>query len=348
MLKYYIERSEIVETNLKLEKKILNISFVGSLIFLISEMVAAYLTGSHAILADCVFDIADLIMIGPFMVLVPLLYKPVTEKRPYGFAQIESLFVLIKYLLLLFIDVVMVIENIQVLFEGGNHVNATAIAIFEIAISVGCIIMYFALKRINKKYSSPSIKAELYIWKLDSYSTMGVGVAFLISLLLKLTPLAFVAPYVDPAIAIALAIILIKEPLEMIWEALKGLVLFAPKKEIRDEISKDATQVLSKYGYYINFFDVIKTGRKYWVDIYIVMDTDTISVSDLKSANAEITEMLNGKYDSIFIELIPDVEKVRKENVEKMQARRQDKIDFVEEKERKSMEKKKSKQQHKQ
>ena len=68
-------------------------------------------------------------------------------------------------------------------------------------------------------------------------------------------------------------------------------------------------------------------------------------MSDLKKANAEITEILSEKYDSIFIELIPDVEKVRKENVEKMQARRQDKIDFVEEKERKAMEKKKAKKQ---
>ena len=334
-----------METNLKLEKRILNISFVGSLIFLISEIVAAYITGSHAILADCVFDIADLIMIGPCMVLVPLLYKPVTEKRPYGFSQIESLFVIIKYMLLLVIDIIMIVENVQVIMEGGNHVNATFIAVFELAISLGCIIMYLTLRSINKKYSSPSIKAELYIWKLDSYSTFGVGIAFLISLLIKLTPFASVAPYADPVIAIALAIILIKEPLEMIIESLKGLVLFAPEKKIRDEISKDATQVLSKYGYYINFFDVIKTGRKYWVDIYIVMDTDTIKVSDLKKANAEITEILSEKYDSIFIELIPDVEKVRKENAEKMQARRQDKIDFVEEKERKAMEKKKAKKQ---
>ena len=119
-----------METNLKLEKRILNIYFVGSLIFLISEIVAAYITGSHAILADCVFDIADLIMIGPFMVLVPLLYKPVTEKRPYGFSQIESLFVIIKYMLLLVIDIIMIVENVQVIMEGGNHVNATFIAVF--------------------------------------------------------------------------------------------------------------------------------------------------------------------------------------------------------------------------
>lgn len=334
-----------METNLKLEKRILNISFVGSLIFLISEIIAAYLTGSHAILADCVFDIADLIMIGPFMVLVPLLYKPVTEKRPYGFSQIESLFVIIKYMLLLTIDIIMVIENVQVIADGGNTVNATFIAVFELAVSLGCIIMYFCLKNINKKYSSPSIKAELYIWKLDAYSTLGVGAAFLISLLLKLTPAAFIAPYVDPTIAIVLAVILIKEPIEMIVEALKNLILFAPQKEIRDDISRDATTVLAKYGYYINFFDVIKTGRKFWVDIYIVMDTDIIKVSDLKKANAEITEILSSKYDSIFIELIPDVEKIRKDNIEKMQARRQDKIDFVEEKERKSIEKKKAKKQ---
>lgn len=139
-----------METNLKLEKRILNISFAGSLIFLISEIVAAYITGSHAILADCVFDIADLIMIGPFMVLVPLLYKPVTEKRPYGFSQIESLFVIIKYMLLLVIDIIMIVENVQVIMEGGNHVNATFIAVFELAISLGCIIMYLTLRSINK------------------------------------------------------------------------------------------------------------------------------------------------------------------------------------------------------
>ena len=70
------------DPNLKLEKKVLNVSFAGSVVFLVAEIIVAIWTKSAAVLMDCVFDIADLIMIGPFMVLIPLLYKPVTENKP--------------------------------------------------------------------------------------------------------------------------------------------------------------------------------------------------------------------------------------------------------------------------
>ena len=83
------------ENKLKYEKYIMNISLIGSVLFMIAEGVMAFWTRSHSILMDCIFDLTDLIMIGPFLLLVPLLYKPVTERRPYGFAQVESLFVVI-------------------------------------------------------------------------------------------------------------------------------------------------------------------------------------------------------------------------------------------------------------
>ena len=78
------------ENKLKYEKYIMNISLIGSVLFMIAEGVMAFWTRSHSILMDCIFDLTDLIMIGPFLLLVPLLYKPVTERRPYGFAQVET------------------------------------------------------------------------------------------------------------------------------------------------------------------------------------------------------------------------------------------------------------------
>ena len=67
------------ENKLKYEKYIMNISLIGSVLFMIAEGVMAFWTRSHSILMDCIFDLTDLIMIGPFLLLVPLLYKPVTE-----------------------------------------------------------------------------------------------------------------------------------------------------------------------------------------------------------------------------------------------------------------------------
>ena len=327
---------------LKTEKRILNISFAGSLIFLLVEVFFAIYTGSKAVLMDCVYDIADMVMIGPFMVLVPLLYKPTTERRPYGFSQVESLFVLIKYSILLGVDVVLVMNCIKSILSGGNEVDASVLAIFELAVSAGCVIMYLVLRRFQKKYSSPSIKAELFIWKLDALSTLGVGCAFLVNLILIRTPLAFVCPFVDPGIAIILAVVLIREPIEMILDSLRSLVLFAPEEEIKEKLQTICEEVLKQYGCDLTFIDIIKTGRKIWSEVYFLPVGNVVDLNRLKDLNRELTERCEAEFDSIYIELIPDVEEYHVLQPEEVTARRNELIRYLEEQEERKALKKRS------
>ena len=46
----------MMNPNLKREKRILNISFIGSFLFLITEIVVAFITKSNAVIMDCVYD----------------------------------------------------------------------------------------------------------------------------------------------------------------------------------------------------------------------------------------------------------------------------------------------------
>ncbi len=314
------ERSEIVDDSLtsqnldlkqrqlKSENKILRISFVGSTLFLLSECLAAFFTHSQAVLMDCVYDLVDLAMLGPFMILVPKLYKPVTERWPYGFAQIESLFIIIKCGLLLFLDIQLLTDSVALILDGGHIVNAGAVAAFELFVSVSCVAMYLVLRNMNRHFSSPTVNAELYIWKLDAYSTGGVGLAFLIQLILQFTPLSFVVPYIDPAIAIFMALILAREPIMMIWDAVKSLILAAPGKDVMEQIRSKVEDILKGYDLYIDFLDVVKTGRKIWVDVYITQKDDMLSISSLKLAHDEIVARLKPEYQDVFVELIPEIE----------------------------------------
>ena len=300
---------------------------------------------------DCVYDIADLVMIGPFIVLVPLLYKPMTERKPYGFAQVESLFVLIKYCILLGVDVVLVLNCVKTILSGGNEVDANVLAVFELAVSAGCVIMYLILTRFQKKYSSPSIKAELFIWKLDALSTLGVGCAFVLNLILMRTSLSFICPYVDPGIAIILAIVLIKEPIEMILDSLRSLVLFAPDKEIKDKIEEISKSALSAEGCEITAIEVIKTGRKIWAEIYFLPAGNTIDLIRLKELDRRINDTAKAEFDSVYIDLLPDMEEYRVVPVEEVKARRNELIRYMEEEdERKALkeERKNQKRQKKQ
>lgn len=307
-----IERSETVEQSehLRSEKRILKFSFIGSLLGLLAECVAVLFTHSQAILIDCIYDLADLLMLLPFMILVPRLYKPITEKWPYGLSQIEPLFVIVRCGVLLFLDIQLMIDSIQMILDGGHMVNAKAAASFEFFMALSCILLYILLKGLCKKSMSsmsPTMDSELYVWKVDAYSTAGVGIAFAMQMILQNTALAWITPYIDPGIAVIMTILLLPEPFTMTCDAIKSLILAAPKTEVIEHIREIAGNELTKYDIQISFLDVIKTGRKLWVDIYIIQKDDLLSIKSLQAAQDEILKVLNAEYEDIFIELIPEL-----------------------------------------
>lgn len=329
--------------NIRKEKRILNISLAGSIAFLVAEILCAWFTGSMAILIDCVYDIVQLIMIGPFLILIPLLYKPVTEKRPYGYAQVESLFILLKYAALLVIEAILVKESIVTIIEGGNEVESGVIGVFELCVSAICFVMFFLLSRLGKEINTPAVQAEKFIWRLDSLSTLGVGLGFIANMLIGKTSLSWICVYVDPAIAIIIAVILAKEPVQMIIESVRNLILFAPKQEIIDGIEKISKETCTAYGYKVTFMDVIKTGRTYWIEVYFDTNTETIDVANLKALDAELEKALEDAYEDVWLELIPDVEEFRGVNPKKRPERRPDRIAYVDKKSRQDANRKKNK-----
>ncbi|MBO5469937.1 MAG: cation diffusion facilitator family transporter [Lachnospiraceae bacterium] len=295
------------ENKMKNEKRIMDISFIGSILFMLAEGIMAYVTHSHSLLMDCIFDVTDLIMIGPFLVLVPLLYKPVTEKRPYGFSQVESLFIVIKYSVLLVITVQLIWDNIRILFHGGRQVDAGMIAVFELGVWAGCVFIYLLLRHFSRRYESLTIKAEIYIWKLDIISSLGVSIAFFIQMGLQKTEWAHLAAYIDPFVAIVMACLLLVEPVKMIIINLKNLVLFAPDERIMQEIRQIAEKYMDRVYYDIEFLDVIQTGRKTWVEIYLTSHNDMMNTRILHQLRNEIRTELREKFDQVYVELIPDL-----------------------------------------
>lgn len=214
---------------LKTEKRVLSVSLAGSILVAALEAFMAYFLHSKTILMDCVFACFDLVMMYPFIALVPYLYKPVSEKRPYGFSQVESLFVCIKYMIFLFVILNLIIENAKVLFGGGHTVDAGMLVGFELILNLFSIIIYFVLRHFSKKYASSIIKSELYMWKVDIMSTCSIMFAFAAQLFLQKTAGAIVIPYIDSSVAILIALFLLKEPIIQIIKNLKELILFAPR-----------------------------------------------------------------------------------------------------------------------
>ena len=284
----------------KTENKILRLSLGGTITFTVFEIIASFVLGSKTVMTDGIFDLFDLLLLLPMFILIPFLYNPVSEKKPYGFSQIESLLVLVKYIV-----INMITNNITVLLHGGHTVDATNVLIYEASLCVCCIIMYLVLHYLSRDYSSMIIKSELYLWKVDIVSTLGISVAFLFQIFLTHSPINFIIPYIDSSVAIIVALFLVKEPIVQIIKNLKELVLFSPDQQIMDEIREVVNKDISNYEYSLDFLDVTQTGRKTWIEVYVKSKNDTVKIKDFKKIQEHITKDLIDKFDQIYVEIVP-------------------------------------------
>ena len=293
----------------EIEKRILRVSFGGSCLLSIAEVLMALFLHSYSVLMDAIFDSAELIMMGPFLVLVPLLYRPVSERRPYGYAQVESLFLIIKYMALLVLIILMISTNVHVILSGGHQVSPMGIAVFEICLCIASIVMYFFLLHMSRKYESPTIHAELYMWKTDIVGSCGIAIAFLADYFLGDSFLQPIAPYMDSAVAIIMSLILMAEPIKELIRGFKQMMLFSPSQEVRNRIHDVVNDNLQGFPYQATFIDVIQTGRKTWIEVYLreCNETSLIDTRQWTQLREQVAEDLKEDFDQLYIEFIPDL-----------------------------------------
>jgi predicted Co/Zn/Cd cation transporter (cation efflux family) len=296
-------------TKEEIEKKVLRLSFIGSCLLSESEIIMALVLRSYAVMLDGIFDSAELVMMGPFLVLVPLLYKPVNERHPYGYSQVESFFLIIKYSVLLTLMLLLINTNVHVIMSGGNRVNPSMIAVYEMLLGAASVFMYFMLAHISRKYESPTVHAELYLWKTDIVGSCGIAVAFLAQYVLGDTVLAAFAPYMDSAVAIVMSVLLLREPVSEIVRGFKQMLLFSPPEDVMRRVHEVVNKNLEGLPYRATFIDVIQTGRKTWIEVYLKenLDTSLIDVRHWTKMREYVIEDLKDDFDQIYVEFIPDL-----------------------------------------
>lgn len=308
-----LQPQRTITSQIKREERLLRFSFLCSLLFTVTEVTMAIMLHSYSILMDGVYDVADLILLGPFLVLVPLLYKPVTEKHPYGYAQFESVFLIVKYGILLFAMIWMIVENVRIIMDGGHTINYSGVAVYELIIGFLCVAVYLILSYLSRKSRTPTITAELFLWKQDIVSSVGLSVGFFAQIFLSATPVRWIVPYMDSIIAIVMALLLIREPIRSIGQGLRELVLMAPDEDTMTQIRKIVDGTLESYPYSCSFLDVIQTGRKIWVEVYLTPDrvSGTIDIRHWAAVRGKIRYALQQlpekDFEQIYVELIPDI-----------------------------------------
>jgi len=305
-----IERKKKEARQIRTEHGALIVSMAGAVFFLVAEILMAIYTTSQSILMDAFYGAADMLMILVSLKIVPLIYRPMTEKHPFGFSQAEAVFITLKGTMLTAVTLGLVVTNIQLITRGGNMVSFGLIAVFELlsALIIGAVILI--LRRINKGLRSPIVKTEIDAWMIDMIASVGLGAAFLLPVAIRTPWMAEYSPYLDQVVAILLAAVILPIPVRTVIGGLRDLFLLAPEEATVEEIKEISQNILEPYGFGDANYDVIRTGRKIWISIYFRTAEDAVFVSRIVQAHRELKEKLEEVHPHLYVELIPEFENI--------------------------------------
>lgn len=286
------------------EKTILRLSFVAGLAFALVELIFAIYSHSQSALTDAVYDASELVFIALLLFLTPLFHKPVSEKHPYGYFQVESIFLIVKGVMMLSVTLGVVVEVIESALSGGNPVNDLQVSLFQLCLGVASVVIYVIMRGVNKNSSSPTVEAELMGWRLDIGYSLGMSLAFFASSFLVKTPLAFIAPYFDQIIAVLVMVFMLPESVKMLWSSVRDIFLFSPDEELVEQIKQICTESMENYAFSPVFFDITRTGRHLWVAVYFKVSSATLAVKQLKKATEEVNQKISSQLEECTCELI--------------------------------------------
>ena len=286
------------------EKTILRLSFVAGLAFALVELIFAIYSHSQSALTDAVYDASELVFIALLLFLTPLFHKPVSEKHPYGYFQLESIFLIVKGVMMLSVTLGVVVEVIESARSGGIPVNDLQVSLFQLCLGAASVVIYIIMRRVNKNSSSPTVEAELMGWRLDIGYSLGMSLAFFASSFLVKTPLAFIAPYFDQIIAVLVMVFMLPESVKMLWSSVRDIFLFSPDEELVEQIKQICTESMENYAFSPVFFDITRTGRHLWIAVYFKVSSATLAVEQLKKATEEVNQKISSQLEECTCELI--------------------------------------------
>lgn len=300
----------------KREKSAMSVSLYGNLVFVVIELVMALVTGSQAVLLDAVYDSIEFCMLLPSIFLIPLLYKPSNEEHPFGYMQIETIFVVVKGITMTAVTFGLIFNNINLMLHGGHIVSFHTVAGFELFACILGIIVTVYLYYKNKQMESPLINMEMQGWRIDSFISLGMTVAFLLPMLIPFDWFQHIVPYLDQLITIVLSLVMIPTPIHTVITGIRDLMLIPPEEETIDDIKETIEPIIGVYGHKNLYYDIVRTGRKLWISVYISFEKDIVSLSKFKQLQDQCIKALASKYSDFYFELLPDIEFTGIEDIE--------------------------------
>lgn len=250
----------------RLEVKAAHLSIAGAAVVFMISAVVGLAVDSVAFLIDAGTGLVILVMAVFVKTNLAKIENPPDPRYNFGYSKYESLTVLLQN------GAILLTCLLGIAFAVQDMVHPEDITRYDLPVgaafvSAACsLALAFYLGRIGKKTGSAMLRTAALHWRVDASLSFGMCAGFFAGLLLVRAGFVSVAVYVDPVMAILLALMVMRQPLRDLAANARELLDSVPEPAIHDKI-RGAVQ---KHGVVfpgLHRIRVRKAGRKMFLDV---------------------------------------------------------------------------------
>ncbi len=241
--------------------------FLGVVLGLIVfKVIVGWLTASMGILAQAADSLLDLFAAIVTLSAVHAAAKPADEEHPYGHGKVEDIAAATQAILIFVAGGLIIYSSVRRIIAGAT-IELTELGIGVMLVSIiASIFLSRHLHQVSRTTGSVVLEANAQNIASDIYSALAVLVGLVV---VRLTGLSIV----DSAIAIGVALYILKIAYDTLRKPLSGLVdtKLAPAQERVIEAS------LAVHGKQVAGYHALRTrraGSQQYIDLHLVMSKD--------------------------------------------------------------------------
>jgi cation diffusion facilitator family transporter len=280
------------------KQKVAMLSIYSNSSLVAMKFAAGILMGSVSVISEGIHSTIDLVaaIIANYSVRKSAI--PADQDHPYGHGKYENYAGVIEAILIFFAAMLIVYESITRIIVGA------AVEFLEagvIIMGISAVMNFFVSRRLYRvgiEEDSMALQADGLHLRTDVLTSLGVFAGLIV---IRLTA----QQWLDPVIAIGVALLIVKAAYDLTREASKGLVDEAlPTKD-----EAVVRQVLQEYApQYVNFHALRsrKSGAERFIDLHLVVNRE-MCIMDAHSLCEEVEKEIERRlpHTNVLIHVEP-------------------------------------------
>jgi cation diffusion facilitator family transporter len=271
--------------------KTARLSIFSNTSLIILKLLAGLLSGSVSIISEAIHSGMDLLAAVIAFFSVKMSDTPPDLKHPYGHGKFENVSGVIEAILIFIAAGWIIYEAIQkILNPSGVENLGVGVAVMAVSAVVNTLVSR-KLYQVAKKTESIALEADALHLKTDVYTSAGVAVGLL---LIWITGWHFL----DPIVAIIVALLIIKESFMLLRNAYSPL--------LDASLSEDETSIIigaiTRRGLTFHNLRTRKSGHYRFVDFHLELP-EKMTLKQVHEICDQVEDEIKGKFRHIEVQI---------------------------------------------